>query len=104
MSSLLPTPRKFIAIFAVVSVFGAAALGTVAQAQNDIVGEWNHFARCFGLMVNNTPRQVRECDPVVNRSVFSNDSLSTPVSGSPAPAPTLPPSSGSSTTTYIPPV
>jgi hypothetical protein len=78
----------------VVAAALAAAAGSVSYARNDIVGEWDHFTRCFDLMVNNTPRQLRECDPAVNRSVFSNNTLATPVTGSPT-GPTLPVSSSS---------
>jgi hypothetical protein len=60
----------------------ALSAGTVTtQAGNDIVKEWNFFTSCFDLMINNTPQQVRDCDPKVRNIVTNNPSLSEQSSG-----------------------
>ncbi len=95
MSKRRPFIREAAIIAATATVLGIVAVSTTSQAKNDVVAEWNFFVACFDKMINNTPKQVRDCDPKVNVINTTNPSLSTPVAG----APLLPTSSSSTTTT-----
>lgn len=95
MSQRRPYLREAAIIAATAVVVGLGAVSTTSQAKNDIVGEWDFFVACFDKMINNTPQQVRDCDPKVNAINTTNPSLSTPVPGGPL----LPTSSASTTTT-----
>jgi hypothetical protein len=94
MSQRRPYLREAAIVTATAIVLGLGAVSTTSQAKNDVVGEWDFFVACFDKMINNTPKQVRDCDPKVNVINTTNPSLSTPVAG----APLLPTSSSSTTT------